>query len=573
MAHPSHRIFDRVARGCGWLIAVGIPAAFLTVFFLLPTGTLVSRGFIGADGGWDLTGFSDVLTRARTWRVIVTTIAMSTVATLICLVLALPGSWILYRTRFPGRTLMRAIVAIPFVLPSVVVGVCFRALLSEGAPLGFLHWDGTATAVIVGMVFFNYSLAVRTIGQLWVRLDPRTEQAAAALGASPIRVFATVTLIRLTPAIASAGIMVFLFCASSFGLVLILGGTRIATVETEIYFLTTGILDLRSASVLSIVQLVVIGACLAFASLTRRASDGGGRLRTDLDPRPLTFRDIPAMITTILVVVGLIAAPLANLVWRSLHRDSQLTLANYSDLFDDKAVRILGASVISSVGRSLTIAVVATLTAVFIGSLVAIAVTRRPRTRRGKLTLRMIDAAFMLPIGISAVTVGFGFLIALDHPPIDLRGSWWLIPMAQTMVAIPLVVRIVTPVFASLDPRQLDAARVLGASPLRVLIAVEVPYVWRSIAVGAAFAFAMSLGEFGATAFLARPATPTLPVAVYRLIGEPSAQAQGMALAASVLLAVLAGASMVLVEARSARTGISSQTRSVSGTQTGTINE
>ena len=573
MAHPSHRIFDRVARGCGWLIAVGIPAAFLTVFFLLPTGTLVSRGFIGADGGWDLTGFSDVLTRARTWRVIVTTIAMSTVATLICLVLALPGSWILYRTRFPGRTLMRAIVAIPFVLPSVVVGVCFRALLSEGAPLGFLHWDGTATAVIVGMVFFNYSLAVRTIGQLWVRLDPRTEQAAAALGASPIRVFATVTLIRLTPAIASAGIMVFLFCASSFGLVLILGGTRIATVETEIYFLTTGILDLRSASVLSIVQLVVIGACLAFASLTRRASDGGGRLRTDLDPRPLTFRDTPAMMTTILVVVGLIAAPLANLVWRSLHRDSQLTLANYSDLFDDKAVRILGASVISSVGRSLTIAVVATLTAVFIGSLVAIAVTRRPRTRRGKLALRMIDAAFMLPIGISAVTVGFGFLIALDHPPIDLRGSWWLIPMAQTMVAIPLVVRIVTPVFASLDPRQLDAARVLGASPLRVLIAVEVPYVWRSIAVGAAFAFAMSLGEFGATAFLARPATPTLPVAVYRLIGEPSAQAQGMALAASVLLAVLAGASMVLVEARSSRTGISSQTRSVSGTQTGTINE
>lgn len=545
-AHPCDYAFPIV----GWIVAVGVPVAFLAVFFLLPTLTLIGRGFIDTAGAWDFSGVVDVLSRPRTWRVIWQTVWMSTVATTVCIILSVPGAWILYRTRFVGRGALRGIVAVPFVLPSVVVGVAFRSLFAEGAPLAFLDLDGTHTAIIIGMVFFNYSVAVRTLGNMWVRLDPRAEEAAAALGATPTRVFTTVTLPRLMPALASAAAVIFLFCTTSFGLVLVLGGTRTSTVETEIYFLTTGLLDLRSASVLSIVQLIVIALSLWFGSRARRAGADTQTMRTDVQPRALSHRDMPAFIMTVTVIVGLLIAPLGNLVWRSLHRSGRFTVANYTDLADASAVRVLRDSVISATWRSIQIALVAMIVALVIGVLVSIVVTRRARSRPGQAAISFLDALFMLPLGVSAVTVGFGFLIALDKPPVDLRGSWWLIPLAQAMVAIPLVVRVVTPVLASIDPRQREVATVLGAGPARTLVSVEGPYVMRSLAIGAAFAFSMSLGEFGATSFLARPTTPTLPVAIYRLVSEPGAVEQGMALAASVVLAFLAGLVMAVVEMR-----------------------
>lgn len=544
---------DRVFPVAGWTVAIGVPVVFLAIFFLLPTGTLVGRGFVDAQGALDLSGIADVLSRPRTWRVIWQTIWMSTVASFLSLALSLPAAWTLYRTTFPLRGALRGIVAVPFVLPSVVVGVAFRSIFAEGGPLGSWGLDGTHTAIIIGMVFFNYSVGVRTLGNMWVRLDPRAEEAAAALGAKPLRVFFTVTLPRLMPAFASAAAVIFLFCATSFGLVLILGGTRTSTVETEIYFLTTGLLDLRSASVLSIVQLIVIALALWMGSLARRAGASTQKMRTDLVPHAVGKGDVPALIATLIPVVVLLIAPLAHLVWRSLHRSGEFTLANYTALFDSEATRVLKDSVVGATWRSIEIALVATVTAVVIGVLVSIVVTRRPKTKVGTRALSVLDGLFMLPLGVSAVTVGFGFLIALDKPPIDLRDSWMLVPMAQAMVAIPLVVRVVTPVLASIDPRQREVATVLGASPARAMITVEGPYVLRSLTIGAAFAFSMSLGEFGATSFLARPATPTLPVAIYRLISEPGATEQGMALAGSVLLATLAGAVMATVEAKADR--------------------
>src|SRR5690606_5691239 len=132
---------------------------------------------------------------------------------------------VLYRCTFRGRMLLRGLVAVPFVLPTVVVGVAFRALLARPGPLGFLGLDGSLAAIVAALVFFNYSVVVRTVGGMWERIDPRAEEAARALGASPWRAFTAVTLPMLTPAIASAASIVFLFCATSFGVVLILGGT------------------------------------------------------------------------------------------------------------------------------------------------------------------------------------------------------------------------------------------------------------------------------------------------------------------------------------------------------------
>ncbi len=119
------------------------------------------------------------------------------------------------------------------------------------------------------MVFFNLAVVVRTVGSMWEHLDPRREQAAAALGASPLHVLRTVTLPALAPAVVAAASIVFLFCATAFGLVLTLGGLRYSTVETEIYLLTTQFLDLRGAAALSLLQLLVVAGLLYAAHVAR----------------------------------------------------------------------------------------------------------------------------------------------------------------------------------------------------------------------------------------------------------------------------------------------------------------
>ena len=159
-----------------------------------------------------------------------------------------------------------------------------------------------------------------------------------------------------------------------------------------------------------------------------------------------------------------------------------------------------------------------------------------------------LDTVFMLPLGVSAVTVGFGFLITLDRPPLDLRSSLLLVPIAQAVVAIPLVIRTVLPVLRAIDQRQREVASVLGANAWRVFRSVDAPILGRSLGLAVGFAFAISLGEFGATSFLARPDAPTLPVVIFRLIGRPGAENFGTAMAAAVVLAAATATAMALAE-------------------------
>ncbi len=524
-----------------------VPVAFLCVFFLLPLTGMLAQGF-WVDGSLDLSGLAETLSRPRVHRVLWFTAWSSLTATAVTTALGVPLAYALYRLEFPGRQALRALVVMPFVLPTVVVGVAFRTLLAPAGPLGFLRLDGTAVAILAAMIFFNLAVVVRTVGGLWESLDHRREDAAAALGASPWQVLRTVTLPALKPGIVSAATVVFLFCSTAFGVVLTLGGLRYGTVETEIYILTTQFLDLRAAAVLSVVQLLAIVVLLFLAGRTRgRRSQalertGGRKSRT----RP-GRRDAPALAVTAATVVFL-AVPLLTLVVRSLRTSSGWGLDNYRSLGTTGSGTALLVPVWTALDNSLRIAVDATVLALSLGLAVAFLVSRPARGRAERRGRAFLDGLFMLPLGVSAVTIGFGFLITLDQPPLDLRSSPLLVPIAQAMVALPLVVRTLVPVLRSIDPRQRQAAATLGASPLRALLVVDVPAAWRSVLAAAGLAFAVSLGEFGATSFLARPDRPTLPVVIYQLISRPGAENFGTALAASVVLALVTVTVMGAVE-------------------------
>lgn len=521
-----------------------VPLAVLGVFFVLPVGAMLSRGF-WPDGHLDLGGVVEVLSRARTRRVLWFTLWSAAAGTGLSLALGLPSAYVLYRLRFPGATLLRAGLLVPFVLPTVVVGVAFRQLLSEGGPLAFLHLDGSATAIVLALAFFNVSVVVRTVGSAWASLDRRPGEAAAALGASPGRVLLDVTLPALRPAIVSAASVVFLFCATAFGVVLTLGGLRYSTVETEIYLLTTDLLNLPAAAALSILQLATVVVLLTLAGRARRRAPVA-RTAHARPARP-GRRDLPALAGLAAALV-LVSAPLAALVAGSLRTDDGWALTNYRLLATTGGDDGVAIPVTEALANSLRIAVDATWMSVLLGTLVAVLVTRRSLGPAEHRLRRALDGLFMLPLGVSAVTLGFGFLISLDEPPLDLRSSPLLVPIAQALVALPLVVRTVAPVLGGIDDRQRQAAASLGAGPLRTLRTVDLPVVWKPLTAAAGFAFATSLGEFGATSFLVRAEQPTLPVVIFRLLGRPGADHYGMALAAAVLLAVVTTAVMLVVE-------------------------
>jgi thiamine transport system permease protein len=522
-----------------------VPLAVLGVFFVLPVSGMVGKGFVH-DGRLDIGGVLDVLTRPEIRRAVWFTVWTSSVATVLASALGLPAAYVLHRLAIPGRTWIRALLVVPFVLPTVVVGVAFELVIGDGGPLSFLGVDGSPVAIVAGLVFFNASVVIRVVGGAWESLDPRPAEAAAALGASPWQVLRDVTLPALRPALVSAATVVFLFCATAFGIVLTLGGLRYSSVETQIYLLTTNLLDLQAAAALSVLQLLVVTLLLVTAARARRTPDGTvARSRARL--RRPTTADLPAMAATGLLVV-LVVVPLASLVIASLRVHGAWSVDNYRALQTPGSHQALLVPATDAVVNSLRIAVDATWMSLLLGVAVAAVVTRRSRTRSERRLRAGLDGVFMLPLGVSAVTLGFGFLITLGRPPLDLRDSPLLIPVAQALVALPLVVRVLVPVLSGVDDRLRQAAATLGASPLRALLVVDLPVVFKPLLAAAGFAFACSLGEFGATSFLVRDDRPTLPVVIFRLIGHPGDLNYGMALAGSVVLGATTAMVMLLVE-------------------------
>ncbi|MGR8007982.1 ABC transporter permease [Streptomyces hypolithicus] len=524
------------------------PVVFFAVFFAYPVAAIVGRG-LQVEGVWQFGRIGEVLSDPAVLDVLWFTTWQALASTALTLLIAAPAAYAFARLDFPGKQLLRAVVTVPFVLPTVVVGTAFLALLGRGGPLDEAwgaRLDTTVWAILLAHVFFNYAVVVRTVGGLWSQLDPRQEEAARVLGAGRLAAWRRVTLPALAPAVAAAALMVFLFTFTSFGVVQILGGPAYATLEVEIYRQTAQLLDLPTAAVLTLVQFAAVGAILAVHAWTVRRRESALKL---VDPAETARRPRGAgqwaLLGGVLATLAvLILLPLAVLVERSLDGPDGYGFAYYRALQSvDAGGGTFLVPPLEAVWNSLEYALVATAIALVIGGLAAAALTRRA----GRL-VRGFDALLMLPLGVSAVTVGFGFLITLDRPPLDLRTSWILVPLAQALVGVPFVVRTMLPVLRAVDARLREAAAVLGASPLRAWREVDLPLVRRALLVAAGFAFAVSLGEFGATVFIARPDNPTLPVAVARLLGRAGDLNYGQAMALSTILMLVCAVSLLVLE-------------------------
>ncbi len=534
-------------------LARALPLAFLALFFFYPLGAILARG-LAPDGTLDASGLREFLADAYYLRVLWFTTWQATLSTVLTLAAALPLAYMLAHYRFPAQNLVRALMTIPFLMPTLVIAAAFTALFGprgwlntllqsafalDAPPLALLD---TVWAILFAHVFYNFSIVVRIVGNFWVNLSPHYRDAARVLGASRARAFSEVTLPLLAPAILAAALLVFIFDFTSFGVVLLLGGARLATLEVEIYRQTVNLFNLPLAATLALVQILCTGALMLLYTRLQAQLARPLTLRPQTADRrpPRGFRERLLVVGVIAPTLAFLGTPLVTLMAESFVTREGVSLQNYAALFENARGSITFVPPIQAVRNSLAFAAVAVTLALILGTSAAYSIQR---TR-----WQWLDALYMLPLGTSAVTLGFGFLIALDQPPLALRATAYLVPIAHALIAFPFVVRALLPILRSIKPQLRDAARVLGAPPARVWREIDLPMVARALVVGGIFALVVSLGEFGATALIVLPDFPTMPVAIYRLLGEPGVSNYRPATALSVILMLVSAAAMLLLE-------------------------
>ncbi len=542
-------------RLAAFLIAL-LPLAFLALFFFFPLVEIFALS-LAPEGKLDLSPFGTLISDPYYLRLLAFTTGQALLSTVLTLVAGMPAAYVFARYDFRGKSLLRALTTIPFVLPTMVVAGAFTALVGpQGhlnewlmAVLGLdrppIRLQHTFALVLIAHVFYNASVIVRLVGGFWSNLNPRIEEAARVLGADRWRTFREITIPVLLPAIVAASLLVFLFCFTSFGVILVLGGPGLATVEVEIYRQAVPFFNLPLAAALSIVQMVFTFAVMALYTriqartavpLELRPAEATQRRPTTLGARLVVWGSVGGLLLLLLT-------PMFALVLRSISLEGTFTLRYYGALFTNPFQSFFYVPPALAIRNSLLVAGATVTLALVVGLISAYMLTGRPSPLK-----TLLDPLFMLPLGTSAVTLGFGYIVALDQPPLNLRASPVLLPLAHTLVAFPFVVRSLLPALRGLNPRWREAAGVLGASPAQVVREIDLPIVARALLVGAVFAFTVSVGEFGATLLLARPTFPTMPVVIYRLLGAQGALNQGQGLAMSTLLMVVCAVGFVLIE-------------------------
>ena len=487
-----------------------LPLAYLAVFFVLPVAVLlVQHTSAGA--------VIDVMRDDSMRRVAWFTLWQAVASTVLTLAVGLPVTWALSRHTFRGARLMNGLVTVPFLMPGVVVATGVLAVMPQ---------RGIA-AILWAHVVFNTAVVLRVVSPRWAMVDRETTEAAESLGATPWRVFTQVTWPAIRTAVTNAATLVFVFCFSSFAVIAVLGGVSTRTLETEVFSQAVRLGNIRTATALTVLQTAVVVIALLLARTNRTDESATTNPPEPLHQRHRTrFRKAP--FTTALSGTAIVFAPIVAVVIRSLRYDGAWTLAGFRALFDG-TLDSVGIDIAACIATSARFALVTVVIAVPL----ALLATRRDRaTRAEQLTLA--------PLLVSAVTLGLGIIVTFDASPINWRSSTLMIPAIHAVIALPLAVRIIGPARRAIDPVLYESAEDLGASRFNVWRTVEMPLLRPALARATGISAAVSLGEFGATSFLTRSDSMTIPIAIGQLVGRPGPllQQAGFTVAAVIVIVI-----------------------------------
>ncbi len=531
-----------------------LPATFLALSFFFPLSKILA---------FTLSPSTLTIENLRnTQHVVLFTFYQATISTLLTLLLGIPSAILFSRFDFRGKTILRALTAVPFLLPTVVVAASFNSLLGPRGLLNTILQSSNSLfplssftlhpspfiLILTAHLFYNTTIIIRIVGAALSNLNPKLEQAARSLGADSLRVWLNVTLPLLRPSILAASLLVFLFDFTSFGVILLLGNSQLSTLETEIYFQAVRQFNLPLAALLSIIQLLcTLTISILYSKYAVRNPQYSPNPTPPLKPKTLKQKLYVVTLCSLLTVY--FALPLASLPFRSLTRleadrgqrdevQYGFTTDYYKELFINRRGSVFYVPPFQAIFNSLTFASATVILSLLLGFPAAFALAHPTRLEK------ILDPLIMLPLGSSAVMLGLGFIITY--------GKWlaspWLVPFAHTLIALPFVIRALQPAIASIPKQLRQVASTLGASPLEVWKNIDLPILRRATLAAATFAFTISLGEFGATLLISRPEYPTIPVAIERFLSQPGGLNYGQAMAMATILMTLTTASILLIE-------------------------
>ncbi len=532
-----------------------LPLGFLGFFFFYPLSRILAFGL----------NLSAITTPNLQLAAQVTffTFYQAVLSTLLTLIIGIPSAYLFARYDFRGKSLLRALTTVPFMLPTVVVAAGFNALMGPRGwvNLSLMHgfglsappitFVGTLGAILAAHVFYNTTIVIRIVGNALSHLDPKLEQAARSLGADGRGVWWDVILPLLRPSILAASLLVFLFDFTSFGVILLLGGPYFSTLEVQIYIQALQLLNLPLAALLGLIQLlctlafsVIYTRALAHSSVQTAPRSDQANVRRSKSGREKLFLTGMSILLFCMFILPMLALPLRSVSRLDADRSQTtqfqagFTTDYYTELFINSRNSIFYVPPVQAALNSLGYAGATVVLSLLLGLPAASALAKPGRLEK------ILDPILIIPLGASAVTLGLGFIVAFSRWLSDP----WLVPLAHTLVALPFVVRTLQPALASIPDRLRQAAVSLGASPFRAWQTVDWPILRRATLSAATFAFTISLGEFGATALLARPDYPTIPIAIYRFLSQPGGQNYGQAMAMATLLMALTTAGILLIE-------------------------
>ena len=530
-----------------WLWAT--PILFVSVLFYLPLLKIIG---LGLSSNW-----YEIYFEPATLKAIWFTLWQAAASTAIALVIGVPGAYILYRKQFFGQRIIRALITVPLVLPTIVVAIIFASFRAEHViyqqlGMGFF-FENSIYWIISAHVFINYSLVVRTLGGVWATMDNETEEAAALAGAGRLRTLIAITLPQLKPAIVSAAALTFLFCSSSYGIILILGGGQVHSVETEIATAALQFLDLNRAAALALLQTAITVIAFSISEAIAKHPIGIEQVHESIRKPRIDSRDWPAVTVTAVVILGLIFIPMIVLLTKAFTFDGALSLQNFINLAGRGDRDLLNISVWQATLNTLRNVAISASLAIGIGSLVSYLLSRTHKTRRARFSNRTLDLLFLIPVGISSVVLGFGYLITFGGGPLPLRSSWLVVPIVQALMALPLVIRLIYPALISIGAEHREAASLAGANSRQTWWHIESGIIRNVILTAIGFALIAGIGEFGAASLLAFGDQATLPTILFALISRPGAMNYGMAMAVCAILILLTFALVFSVSAQRPR--------------------
>ncbi|MDA1097227.1 MAG: ABC transporter permease subunit, partial [Chloroflexi bacterium] len=322
------------------------PLAYLALFFLYPLVAILARSFEGGVLSFEpfraLLGDSYYL--GRIWF----TIMQATVSTVVTLVIGLPAAYLFAKHEFPGKTVLKALTTLPFIMPTIVVAMGFVALLGPqglvntalmnlfGLDSPPVRLTNTLAIIFVAHAFYNYAIVVRIVSAFWSNLTPRFEESAMMLGAGRVQIFKRVTLPLLLPAITSAAVLVFAFSFTSFGVVLVLGGPQFATMEVAIYDLTVSLFRLELAGALAVVQMIFTYVfLLVYTRFQQRIAVPIGLVPQEAVLGRKRGARETVLVIAIVAALLVLLSPLVALVERSLSSGEGYSLTHFASLFSN----------------------------------------------------------------------------------------------------------------------------------------------------------------------------------------------------------------------------------------------